>query len=166
MNAKMGHIHLKPNAAPYAIHSPIPVAHHEKAAIKAELDRDVERGIIKPVPIGTPVVWCTAMVIARKKDGTPRRTVDYQRLNRQCLRETHHCEPPFYLASKVPPNTKKTILDATDSYHAVELDEESQLLTMFITEWERYIYLRLPQGYFASGDIYTSRYDDIIKDVP
>ena len=36
---------------------------------------------------------------------------------------------------------------------------------MLITEWGRYMYLRVPQGFFAAGDIFTSRYDDIIKDV-
>ena len=89
-----------------------------KNTIKASLDLDIQRGIIKPIPIGTPVTWCSPMVIVRKKDGTPRRrTVDYQELNKQCLRETHHCESPFHLASKVPPNTKKTFLDAVDGYH-------------------------------------------------
>ena len=28
------------------------------------------------------------------------------------------------------------------------------------------MYLRLPQGFKAAGDIYTRRYDDIIKDIP
>lgn len=31
---------------------------------------------------------------------------------------------------------RKTVLDAVDGYHAVELDKESQLFTMFITEQE------------------------------
>ena len=36
---------------------------------------------------------------------------------------------------------------------------------MLITEWGRYMYLRVPQRFFAAGDIFMSRYDDIIKDV-
>ena len=106
------------------------------------------------------------MVITSKKDGRPRRTVDLQQLNSQCLRETHHCQPPFQLACRVPPGAKKTVLDAIDGYHAVALDTESQPLTMFITEWGRYMYLRMPQGYLAAGDAYTRRYDEIIKGVP
>ena len=61
---------------------------------------------------------------------------------------------------------KKTVLDAVDGYHSVSLDEESQPYTTFITEWGRYQYLRMPQGYLASGDAYTRRYDEIIKDIP
>ena len=165
MNTKKGHIHLQKNAIPHAVHSPIPVPLHEKNLIKEMLDLHVQRGIITPVPLGTPVVWCALMVLGRKKDGSPRITVDYQHLNHQSHRETHHTETPFQLAFRVPPNTKKTVLDATDSYHSIELDEESRSLTMFITEWGRYMYLRVPQGFFAAGDIFTSRYDDITKDI-
>ena len=165
MKHSKGHIHVKPGAIPYAVHSPIPVPHHEKETIKVQLDAYVARGIIRRVPIGTPVVWCAQMVITRRKDGRPRIVVDYQRLNRQCMRETHHCAPPFHLASQVPPNTKKTIIDVVDSYHSLELDEESQLLTTFITEWGRYMFVRVPQGFIAAGDMFTSRYDDIIQDV-
>ena len=43
---------------------------------------------------------------------------------------------------------------------------ESQPLTTFITEWGRFMYLRMPQGYVASGDAYTRRYVEIIKNIP
>ena len=79
---------------------------------------------------------------------------------------THHCQSPFLAACQVPSNTKKTILDAVDGYHVIELDAESQPLTMFITECSCHIYLCLPQGYLAAGDAYTRRYDEVIKDIP
>ena len=165
MTCKPAHIHLKQEATPFATHVPIPTPIHWKEQVKANLDRDVEDGIIEKVPVGEPVLWCSPMVVTAKKDGSPRRTVDLQRLNAQCLRETHHCQSPFKLACQVAPNTKKTVLDATDGYHAIPLDEESKPLTTFITEWGRYRYRRLPQGYLAAGDVYTRRYDEIIKDV-
>ena len=136
MNCKPAHIHLKENAKPYSIHNPINIPIHWREEVK--LDKDVEDGVIEPVPIAEPVVWCSPMVVTSKKDGTPRRTVDLQKLNDQCLRETHHCQSPFKLACQIPPHTKKTVLDATDGYHAIEFDEESKPLTMFITEWGRY----------------------------
>ena len=81
------------------------------------------------------------------------------------MRETRHCKSPFELASQVPCNKKKTVLDAVDGYHAVALDEESQNLTTFITERGRYVYLQMPQGFMASGDVYTRRYDELIKHI-
>ena len=46
------------------------------------------------------------------------------------------------------------------------LDQDSQYLTAFITEWGRFMYKRIPQGFIAAGDIYTRQYDEIIKDIP
>ena len=53
-----------------------------------------------------------------------------------------------------------------DDYHAIPHGEASKLLTTFISEWGQYCYLWLPQGYLASGDAYTWRYDEHIKDIP
>ena len=71
----------------------------------------------------------------------------------------------FQVATQIPPNTYKTVLNAVDGFHAVELDTDSQPLTTFITEWGRYMYLHVPQGFVAAGDIYTRRYDEIIKHI-
>ena len=89
--------------------------------------------------------------------------VDLQHLNSQCLRETNHCQSPFHLACQLPPSSKKTILDAVDGYHAIALDKISQPLTTFMTEWDQYMYLRLPQGFLASGDAYAQHYDDVMN---
>ena len=166
MTMPPANIHLNENAKPYTPHTPIPVPLHWKKEVKESLDRDVEREIIAPVPIGTLVEWCSPMVVTAKKTGKPSRTIDLQHLNSQCSRETHHCQSPILAACQVPPNTKKTILDGVDGYHVIKLDAESQPLTTFITEWGRYIYLHLPQGYLAAGDAYTRCCDEVIKDIP
>ena len=38
-------------------------------------------------------------------------------------------------------------------------------MTTFITPWGRYRYKTAPQGYIASGDGYTRRYDEIVADI-
>ncbi len=159
-------IHLKEGAVPHFKGVPIPVPLHWRETIKKQLDDDVERGVIEPVPVGEAVSWCSQMVIIPKPDGRPRRTVDFQSLNNQCYRKLHHCQPPFTLATQIPTNVKKTLFDAVDGYHAIPLDKESRHLTTFITPWGSYRYCRLPQGFVASGDVYTRRYDELIKDLP
>ena len=106
------------------------------------------------------------MVVTRKHDGTPRRTVDLSPLNKFCKREVFPPEAPFHLARRVPGNTCKTVTDAWNGYHSVPLAEEDRHLTTFITEWGRYRYRVAPQGYVASGDAYNARYDEIIADIP
>ena len=151
---------------PYATHKPIPVPHHWKEEVKRQLDSDVALGIIEPVPQGTPTKWCARMVVVPKKDGKPRRTVDLQNLNKVTLRETHHTPSPFNIVSIIPPGKKKTVLDAWNGYHSVLLSPDARDATTFITEWGRYRYLRAPQGFHASSDGYTKRFDDITSGFP
>ena len=114
-------------------------------------------GILQKVPVGEPTEWCMRMIVVPKKDGKPRRTVDFQPINKLCMRETHHTPSPFDVVSNVPQQVYKTVLDAYNGYHQVLLDEESIKLTTFITELGRYQYLCAPQGHLASGDAYTSK---------
>lgn len=157
---------LDPVAQPVAHHNPIPVPIYWRDEVKAGLDRDVRLGVIEPVPVGTPVTWCHRMVICPKKSGKPRRTVDLQPLNRHAVRETHHTQSPFHQARAVPPNTYKTVFDAWNGYHSIALHEDDRHLTTFITPWGRYRYCVAPQGYIASGDGYSRRFDEIVSDIP
>ncbi|XP_064115112.1 myoferlin-like [Macrobrachium nipponense] len=115
-----------------------------EADVKAQLDEDVKLGVIREVPAGTATDWCARMVVVAKKNGKPRRTVDYQELNKNCKRETHHTCAPFDMVSGVPLRTYKTVVDAYAGFHQVPLDEESRQLTTFITPWGRYQYCRTP----------------------
>jgi hypothetical protein len=155
-----------PDAKPYAVHTPIPVPAHWAKKVKADLDRDCRLGVLEPVPPNTPVTWCHRMVIAPKHNGDPRRTVDMTQLNKVSTRQTHHTVPPFKQALAVPRNTIKTTMDAWNGYHSVTIDAADRHLTTFITPWGRYRYRTAPQGYMASGDAYTHRYDQITADIP
>jgi len=130
-----------------------------------QLDADVAMGVIEEVPIGEPSEWCHRMVLARKADGSPRRTVNLSPLNAHCLRETHHIKPPFQQAKAVPPDTWKSVTDAWNGFHSVPICPEDRHYTTFITPWGRYRYRVAPQGFLASGDGYARRFDELIADV-
>ena len=155
-------IDVDPQITPSAVHTPIPVPVHWKDEVKAQLDRDVQLGVIEPVPWGEPTTWCSRMVTVPKEDGSPRRTVDLQALNDASVRQTHHTPAPFHQAMSVPHNTKKSVLDAWNGYHSLAIREEDRHLTTFITSWGRYRYCCALQGFLASGDAYTRRFDEII----
>ena len=159
-------LHFKEGTTPYAVHTPIPVPHHWKEKVKEDLERDIRLGIIEKVPQGTTTQWCARMVVAPKKNGNPRRTVDLQKLNNATFRETHHTLSPFDLVSTVPTHTWKTVLDAWNGNHSLLLDESSKDATTFITEWGRYRYCRASMGFHVLGDAYTRRFDDITVEQP
>ena len=59
------------------------------------------------------------MVCVPKHNGNPRRTEDIKALNKASKRQTHHTRSPFRLATDVPRNTKKSVLDVWNAYHSV-----------------------------------------------
>ncbi|CAC5390778.1 unnamed protein product [Mytilus coruscus] len=157
---------VDPEAEPVAHHTPVPVPIHWKEEVKAGLDQDVRFGVLEPVPFGEPVIWCHRMVVCAKKNGKPRRTVDFQPINVHATRETHHTSSPFHQARLVPNGKRKTVFDAWNGYHSVPIPEEDRHLTTFITPSGRYRYKTAPQGYIASSDAYTRRYHEIVADIP
>ena len=150
---------VDPNAKPVAHHNPVPIPLHWQEEVKAGLDQDVALGVIESVPVGEPVTCA-------KKNGKPRRTIDFQALNLHATRETHHTQSPFHQARSIPSDTKKTVFDCWNGYHSIPLHEDDRHLTTFITPWGRYRYKTAPQGYIASGDGYSRRFDELVSHVP
>ena len=105
------------------------------------------------------------MVVTRKDDGGPRRTVDLSPLNKFCEREAHASKSPFNLARSVPSHSTKTVFDAWNGYHSVPIRDEDRHLTTFTTPWGLFRYKRAPQGFLSSGDGYNRRFDDIASHI-
>ena len=62
-------IHIDPNAKPVNLRTPAPVPLLLQQQVKGELFRDVELGVLEPVPHGEPTRWGFRMVISKKHDG-------------------------------------------------------------------------------------------------
>ena len=154
-------IHVDPNATPISLTKPAPVPLHWQDEVKNDLERDVAMGVLERVPLGEPTKWCFRMVVTRKDDGSPRRTVDLSPLNKHCEREVHGSKSPFSLARSVPDNSFKTVYDAWNGFHSVLIREEDRHLTTFITPWGLFRYKRAPQGFLSSGDGYNRRFADL-----
>ena len=156
-------IHVEPTATPKACHTPAPVPLHWQRRVYEDLLRDEALGVIERVPYGEPVTWCHRMVITRKHDGSPRRTVDLSPLNKFCRRETFATETPFHLARRIPKDTWKTVTDAWNGYHSVPLRQSDRHLTTFVTPFGLWRYTRAPQGFLSSGDGYNRRFDAVLS---
>ena len=157
-------IHMEETATPKTCHTAAPIPLHWQEKVKNDLLRDEALGVIEKVPYGEPVQWCHRMVVTRKHDGSPRRTVDLSPLNRFCKRETFSSESPFHITRRIPGKSWKTVTDAWNGYHSVSLHERDRHLTTFITPWGRYRYTRAPQGFLSSGDGYNRRFEAILTD--
>ena len=78
------------HASPVAALTPSAIPLHWTKDVKAGLDRDVRLGVIEPVPVNTPVRWCSRMVVTPKSDGTPRRVIDFSPINKHAPHQLYH----------------------------------------------------------------------------
>ena len=157
-------IHVEESAQPKACHTPASIPIHWQDQVREDLLRDESLGVIEKVPYGEPVTWCHQMVITRKHDGSPRRTVDLSPLNKYCKRETFASESPVQMARRIPKDTWKTVTDAWNGFHGMPLHASDRHLTTFITPFGRWRYLRAPQGFVSSGDGYNRRFDAVLSE--
>jgi len=158
-------IHVDSSAKPVALRKPAPVPLHWQDRVEQDLIRDTALGVLERVPHGEPTKWCFRMVVTRKDDGSPRRTVDLSPLNKFCEREAHASKSPFNLARSVPADSVKTVFDAWNGYHSVPIRVEDRHLTTFTTPFGLFRYMRAPQGFLSSGDGYNRRFDDIASHI-
>ena len=150
-------------ASPVAMLTPATVPLHWQEFVKQGLDRDEARGVIQKVPVDTPVKWCSRMLISPKTDGTLRRIIDFALVNKHAPRQLHHTRSPYTIATSVPSNQVKSVLDNWHGYHSVPIHPSDQHLTSFITPYGRYKYLTAPQGFISAGDGYTQCLDQIVQ---
>jgi hypothetical protein len=154
-------LHVNKDAKPVALQNPAQVPLHWQEAVKGGLEMDIRLGVIEKVLVNVPLQWCSRMVVQPKSNGEPRRVVDYQQLNDQAPRQTHHTQTPWALVSSVPAKQVKSVLDCWHGYHSVPIAEEDRPLTTFLTPWGTYRYKTCPQGFLSAGDTYTHHMDII-----
>ena len=157
-------LHVDPEVAPKAVHKPSLVPLHWQEPVLAGLIRDCKLNVLERVPLNTPAGWQSRMVVTAKTDGSPRRVVDYQEVNKASPRQTHHTPSPWLLVSSIPEGVRKSCFDAWHGYHSLPLATEAdRAATTFITPWGRFRYKTCPQGFLSAGDGYTDRMDRLLE---
>ena len=115
--------------------------------LPAELTLLQQQQIIAPVT--EPTDWCAPIVVTPKKNSDSiRMCVDLSHLNCFVKRERYQSSSPAEAVADMAASNAKffTILDAKKGYHQCPLDLQSQSLTIFITPFGRFKYLRAPYG--------------------
>ena len=149
---------LSDDAKPFCVHTPrtIPFPFREK--LRELLDALLDAGIIASQT--EPTDWCAPIVVVLKKDGENLRLcVDLSKLNKYVKRERYQSMTPALAVADITESCARffTSLDAVKGYHQCPLDEESQLLTTFITPFGRFKFLRAPFGVSSISEHYDRR---------
>ena len=123
-----------------------------EAAVKKELDRLEELGVL--TPIEDPTEWVNQMSVTRKKNGELRICIDSNELKSALMREHYQLPTLEDTLAKFSDVKVLSKLDVCSAYWHMKLDEESSKLTSMITPFGRYRWLRLPFGLCVSSEIF------------
>ena len=138
---------------------PVPI--HLKQAFKAEIDKMLKAGVLKPVQEATP--WINSFVLVKGNDqhGQPKLRIclDPLNLNKAIVREPYHFKTPEDIVHLLADATVLTVLDCKKGYWHQQLDEESSYLTTFNTKFGRFRYTVMPFGATVTGDIFQRKLD-------
>ena len=164
MNGEKFRIHLKDDARPFCVNAPrtIPYAFRDK--VQKELKTLQEQGIIEPIT--APTEWCAPIVVAPKKNSDDiRLCVDFSKLNRYVKREFYSMYTPCDAIADICGKQSQffTVFDALKGYYQCPLDEQSQLLTTFLTPFGRFKFLRAPFGICSISEHYNRRMDEAFE---
>ena len=129
--------------------------------VKAVLERMENMGVISKVDV--PTECCAGMVVVLKPDGNVRICVDLTKLNENVLRETYPPPKIDNLLSQISESKIFSKLDCNSGYWREKLDEQSRLLSTFITPFGRFCFNRMPFGIKTAPEHYQKKMNEILE---
>lgn len=111
--------------------------------VKAELEKLLEAGFIKPVEITD---WVSPMVLVKKKNGKLRVCIDYRCLNKVTQKDHFPIPFIFQILDEVSGEELYTFMDGYAGYNQMGIHPKDWHKTAFTTPWGTFICLKLPFG--------------------
>lgn len=136
----------------------IPVA--LKDAVKEKLNDLLETDIIERVKGYSE--WCSPIVTTFKDNGELRLCIDMRQVNKAIRREYYPLPTFDDLMPRLEGAKIFTKLDIKSAFHQCLLDEQSRMMTTFITPWGRFRYKRLLFGVTCAPEIFQRIMTDIL----
>ena len=120
--------------------------------IEQKLEELVECDIIEPAEGPTP--WVSPVVVVPKPSGDIRLCVDMRKANEAIVRERHPISTIDDILYQLNGSKVFSKLDLKWGFHQIELEQQSSVITTFITHKGLYRYRRLMFGIISAPELY------------
>ncbi|GJY62598.1 reverse transcriptase domain-containing protein [Tanacetum coccineum] len=131
-------------------------AAEKNIAINEEVNKLVTAGIIREVHYHD---WLSNPVMVKKHDDSWRMCVDFKDLNKACLKDGYPLPEIDWKVESLCGFPFKCFLDAYKGYHQIQMAEEDEEKTAFITNQGIFCYTKMPFGLRNAGATYQRLVD-------
>jgi hypothetical protein len=121
-------------------------------AAKAEVHRLLEANFIEPVAYPT---WLANVVMVQKKSGKWRMCIDFTSLNKACPKDNFPLPRIDKIVDSAAGCEVMSLLDCFSGYHQIYMKEEDKASTSFITPFDTYCLIRMPEGLKNAGSTFS-----------
>lgn len=156
-------IYLKRTSKPYSLNCSRRLAIPLYGPLKKELQLLKDQKVIFPVEKPTP--YCAGIVVRPKEDGNIRLCVDYTELNKNICRSRYQLPSVEECLAQIGKANFFSKLDANKGYFQLPLEENSKLLTTFITPFGRYAFNRMPMGIKCASEVFQQRMHALVEGI-
>ncbi|KAG7345279.1 reverse transcriptase RNA-dependent DNA polymerase [Nitzschia inconspicua] len=156
------HIDLVEDATPFHCKQPYPVPLVDRETVKAELERQVDLGLLERVYESE---WGMPMFATKKSDGSIRTVDDLRQLNK-VIKRVHYTLPKIRdIFERRKGYRFLTKLDISMQYYCFHLDEQSSWYCVIVTPFGKFRRLVLPMGLANSPDWAQATMEEVLQDV-
>jgi hypothetical protein len=117
-------------------------------AVEAEVQRLQDVKVIREVKYP---VWLANTVPVKKKNGKWRMCVDFTDLNKACKKDDFPLERVDKIVDDAANSEVLSLLDMFSRYHQIRVCREDEEKTSFITPFETFCFVRMPEGLKNTG---------------
>ena len=153
---------LQDDAQPYRA-KPMPVPHIHVEALKKEINRLVEIGVLRKVHQYSE--WASPTFAVPKKNKTIRVVSDLRVLNSKLKRKSYPMPTVQSLLQDLGGFKYATSIDLNMGYWTIRLTARTSKLCTITLPWGNYEYLRLPMGAAPSAFIFQSKMNELMEGI-
>jgi hypothetical protein len=121
-------------------------------ATKTEIHCLLEANFIEPVAYPT---WLANVVMVQKKSGKWRMCIDFTSLNKACPKDNFPLPRIDKIVDSAAGCEVMSLLDFFFGYHQIYMKEEDKASTSFITPFDTYCFIRMPEGLKNAGSTFS-----------
>ncbi|XP_063227048.1 uncharacterized protein LOC134533454 [Bacillus rossius redtenbacheri] len=137
-----------------------------RPALKQELDRLEQKGIICKVDKLSASAWVSNLVVVEKSSGKLRLCLDPTDLNKVVIRDYHEIPTLEEMSEKLTGKKFYSVFDLKEGFHQVQLDEDSSHKCCFSTPFGCYRYLRMPYGIANAPENFQKFIEENFASIP